>query len=227
MESKRYSLRGPGSDKHKGFTVLHHRQFSFKRLSKHSGKKVSLWNISPPRWPGSPGSIMNPDYLIRMIKRAHDRTQANGHLVIWMPHRELHQTEVNLLGDMGGWTVQSTILSGSEKGMSIGYIYSKWPTPIDFDSQILLDERGRRGPGSSHAMRFLLDKLVKSRGGMQYEVQRVVEPFVHRSGQMALWSRREGIQYMGYMASETTFEAVKEKLAQVELPGIQIPLPAS
>lgn len=226
MNVKKYSLSGAAGSE-KDFTVLHHRKFSFKRLAKHSGRKVSLWNISPPRWPGSPGSILDPKLLGRMIKRAYDCTQGNGHLVIWMPHRELHQTEMNLLGDMGGWTVQATVLSGSKRGMNIGYIYSKGPTPIDFDSKVLLDEDLRRGPSSSHAMKFLLDKLVIPRPGLQYETQRVVEPFINRSGQMALWSRRSGVKYMGYTTSETTFEAVKEKLAQVELPGIQVRLPAT
>lgn len=223
VSSKEYGLSGINGDMGAGSTVLHNRKFSFKRLEKYGAGRVSLWNISPRRWPGSPGSILDPKGLSRMIKRAYDYSDPNGHLVIWMPLRELHQTEVDLLGDMGGWTVQATILSGSKKGMNIGYIYAKGATPIDFDSEILLDEH-RRGPGSSHAMRFLIDTLVNKAG---FESRTVVEPFIHRSGQMALWARRSGVKYVGYTTSEKAFMSVKEKLAQVELPGIQVRLPAT
>lgn len=227
MSVKKYSLRSPDEDREKDFTVLHHRKFSFKRLAKHSNRSVSLWNISPARWPGSPGSILAPKSLGKMISSAYDYTRSGGHLVVWMPSRELHRTEVDLLRGMGKWTVQATILSGSDKGMSIGYIYSKGPTPIEFDSEMLLDECDKRGPSSSHAMRFLLDNLVTHKSGLQYEEQIVVEPSISRSGQMALWSRRSEVKYIGYTTSETTFEVVKEKLAQVELPGIQVRLPAT
>ncbi len=227
MSKKKFMLPNAVDSSDKKFTVINNRKFSFKRFNKMN-MKVSLWNISPPRWPGSPGSILQPKDINGLLKRSFDYTQSGGHLVLWLPLRELHQTEVDLLGDTGGWMAQANIVSGDKSGMNIGYVYSKGPSLLDFDSKVLLDERGRRGPGSSHAMRFLLDDILESpRRGLQYETRRVVEPFMHKSSQMALWTRRRGIRYVGYTSSVKTFDAAKEKLAQVELPGIQMALPAT
>ena len=227
-DDRRYSLPSPHSHRDKDFTVLHRRSFSFKRLEKQGGMLPSLWNIAPPRWPESDGASLTTEDLQKLLLRTYKRSQNNAHLVLWMPDRELHQTLINPLEDLDPWTLQSTILSGSASGMHIGWVFSKGPSPVDWESKVLFDERRSRGAGSSAAMKFVLERILKkTTGAWTYDSRRIVEPFIHRSGQMALWSRRVGVKYVGYTTSKRTYAGVKEKLAQVELPGIQVRLPAT
>jgi len=210
-------------------TTIYQRNFSFKHLKKREDPKATLWNISPPRWPGAPGSKLTPKQLSKFLMRAYDHSETGAHMVLWLPASELHQTEFNPLKDMGPWFPASNIVSGGRKGMHIGYVYSKGVSAIaDWDSIVLLDERNRRGSGSSHAMKFMLEELVdiafnKADDGLPL----CIDPFINRSGELVYWTRRMGIPYVGYTSSGKLFDDLKEKLAQVELPGIQVRLPAT
>jgi hypothetical protein len=227
-EERRYSLGAPSNPREKNFTILHRKKFSLKRLERQQGMKVSLWNVSPPRWPGEANARMKPEELAILLKRAYDHSQERAHLVLWIPGPELHQTMLSPLDDVDPWMSQGTIFSGDKTGMNIGFVYAKGPTSIYWESKVLLDERGKRGAASSHAMRFILEHLLpRVSNPWVYDRHRIVDMFMHRSGQLPLWSRRCGFQYVGYTASKKTFAVVKEKLAQGELPGIQVPLPAT
>lgn len=220
MSERRYKLRHPSEPKNRGFTVLNHRKFSFKRLDRVMAKgapKVSLWNISPPSWPGE-----DLDVLVHLSYRY---SQSRAHLVMWVPDNELHHGYIRV-GDISDWEPCATILSGDRTQMYIGQVYSKGETTVDRGATILFDERKKRGSGSSLAMKAILETLMPTGGRLDIPGM-VVEPFTHRSGELALWTRRMALHYLGYTGSKKTFEEVKEKLGQVELPGIQISLPAT
>jgi len=226
---RRFSIRSPGSTRGTELTILHRRRFSIKKLEKlvpQGGTKVSLWNVSPPRWPGTPDAKFRPEEMALLIQRMYDFSQERAHLVLWMPAYELHQTMLQPIDDLGMWCSQATIFSGSNKGMKIGYVFARGPTPIDWENIILPDTR--QGSRSSIAMRFLIQKLLgKQPDAWVYDTRRIVEPFMSGSAELALWARRSGIHYIGYTGSKKVFERVKEKLAQHELPGIQMRLPAT
>lgn len=220
MSARRYRLSHPSEPKNKRFTVLNHRRFSFARLDKamlRGAPKASLWNISPTTWPS--------DDLDVLIHQSHKYSQSRAHLVLWVPDSELHRGYIRV-EDISDWTPCATILSGHSCGMSIGKVYSKGSVPIKQPSNILFDERQYRGSGSSITMKFILENLMFSYSSADTPGL-VVEPFTHRSGELAVWTHRMGMYYRGYTGSKKTFSAVKEKLAQVELPGIQISLPAT
>ncbi len=220
MSKRRYSLRHPSEPKNNRFTVLNHRRFSFPRLDKAMAKgapKVSLWNISPPSWPGE-----DLDVLVHL---SHKYSQSRAHLVIWVPDNELHHGYIRV-EDISEWTPRATILSGDDSKMHIGRVYSKGETVVDRAATVLLDERKKRGSDSSLAIKTILETLMPPAGRLDMPGM-VVEPFTHRSGELAVWTRRMGLYYLGYTGSKKTFSAVKEKLAQAELPGIQIELPAT
>ena len=220
MSERRYRLSHPSEPKNKGFTVLNHRGFSFQRLDRVMAKgapKVSLWNISPPSWPGE-----DLDILVHL---SYEYSQNRAHLVMWVPDNELHHGYIRV-EDISDWVPRATILSGDGAQMYIGQVYSKGETVVDSQATVLFDERKKRGSGSSLAMKTMLETLTPSGGRLDIPGM-VVEPFTHRSGELAVWIRRMALYYLGYTGSKKTFSAVKEKLGQVELPGIQISMPAT
>ena len=226
-EKRRYSLRAQHGFE-KDFTVLHRRKFLFKRLEKQGAMKVSLWNVQPPHWPGTAKAKLDMHGLAKMVQRMYDRSQHSAHLVLWQPMSELHESMLHPLDDVGGWMAKATILSGDTRGMHIGWVYSKGATPVDWDSKVIIDQRGCRGAASSCTMKFLVERLLrKDTSVWVYDVRRVVEPFMHKSAQLPLWTRRTGVHYVGYTSSKHTFVSVKEKLDQFEIPGIQQMLPAT
>lgn len=209
----------------KDFTILHRRKFGIKRIERQEGMDVSLWNVSFPRWPGSPKSKIGVDKARELLKKMYGRSQAISHMVLWMPAIELHRSELDPLEDLGSWLPMATIFSGSLKRLEIGFVYAKGRSTVNWDNIIIPDDRGKCGSASSHAMKFIVERLqIKE---PYYDMRRIVEPFVHADGQLALWSRRLGIRYVGYTSSKSNFKKVKGKLAQIELPGIQIALPAA
>jgi hypothetical protein len=115
-EERRYSLGAPSNPREKNFTILHRKKFSLKRLERQQGMKVSLWNVSPPRWPGEANARMKPEELAILLKRAYDHSQERAHLVLWIPGPELHQTMLSPLDDVDPWMSQGTIFSGDKTG---------------------------------------------------------------------------------------------------------------
>lgn len=197
-EERRYSLgEAPYILGSKDFTILHRRSFSKKRLERQDNMSVSLWNVSPPRWPGARKSKISPMEMESLLTAMHEHSQVSSHLVLWMPARELHRTMMDPIQDVGPWVPQATILSGSLRQMEIGYVYSKGRTGVKWGSLIVPDDQGRCGSASSHAMRFIVERLLIN-DTFYYDTRRIVEPFVHASGQLALWSRRMAVKYVGY-----------------------------
>lgn len=209
----------------KDFTILHRRKFGIKHLGRQGGMDASLWNVSFPRWPGSSKSKIGVDKAKKMLKKMYGRSQATSHMVLWMPARELHRSDLDPLEDLDPWLPMATIFSGSLKRLEIGFVYAKGRSTVNWDNIIIPDDRGKCGSASSHAMKFIVERLqIKE---PYYDMRKIVEPFAHADGQLALWSRLLGVHYVGYTSSKTNFKKVKGKLAQMNLPGIQIELPAA
>ncbi len=186
---------------------------------------VALWNLSPV-WPGKEKADLNEWDLHVLIRAIHRRSSEYGHMVLWMPAASLHNSPFDPVSMCGPWTPVSTVISGSYP-IHVGYVYSRAyagysasdKTDRYWGTKLLLDEKGSRGASSSLAMKFLLKRLRIGSG-------LIVEPFAHRSATLALWARRLGHEYVGYTASKKAYGEIAKRLAQAELPGIQLDLPA-
>jgi hypothetical protein len=187
------------------------------KFEKDDPKEVGLWNFAPI-WPGRDKARLDEIQLARLIQEAYYRTTTGGHLILWMPATELHRTPFDPVEMCLAWSRRATIISGSDP-IHIGYVYSKGgPSRARWTTKLILDERGKRGPNSSHAVKFVLETLLPD-GGF------VVDPYAHKSGILPIWCRRLGISYRGHAASKASYQAISKGLAQVELPGIQIDVP--
>ena len=195
-------------------TELHRARFSMDNLE---AEHVSIWNLAPV-WPGRAKAKLTPDDLTELLNEAYGRSADRAHLVLWMPASELHQTEFDPLGDCGPWLPMATVLSGSHP-LHIGFVYSRSRSKVDWDTKLILDQKGARGPSSSKTMKFLLERLGDVVGP-------IVDPFAHKSAVLPIWARRMGYRYVGYTASKKAYGDIVKALAQVELPGIQLEVPA-
>lgn len=199
--------------KEKG-TKLYRARFSMDRLSE---KQISIWNVAPI-WPGRSKTQMSERQLAALMEEAYNRSSDKAHLILWMPASELHQTPFDPLDMCGPWLPMATLLSGSDP-LHIGYLYARSRSKVDWDTRLILDERGKRGPNSSKTVKFLLECLGDIDGA-------IIDPFAHRSAVLPIWARRMGIRYVGYTASKKGYQMMVKALAQVELPGIQLEIPA-
>ena len=196
-------------------TKLYRTNALFKNLKM---AEAGLWNIAPA-WPGTAKAKMNEADLTRLMCAAYERSAEHAHLVLWMPASMLHRSTFDPLSGNGPWTPVTTIISGSNP-VHIGYVYSRSRSASQYwRSKLMLDHRGCRGSSSSTAMKFLLTEF-----GIEHTF--VVEPFAHRSAALAIWSRRLGYDYIGYTRSKKTYREIVKALAQQEIPGIQLQLPA-
>lgn len=189
---------------------LHRAKFSVGKLKVFS---VSLWNIAPV-WPGRPKAKLTEQGLCDLVREAYARSSNNAHMILWMPASELHRSEFDPISMCDPWISQSTIFSGGNP-LHIGFVYARSQSKVDWDTKLILDAKGRRGPSSPKTMRFALDKLGDIKGP-------VVDPFAHRSAVLPIWTRRKGIRYVGFTSSKKSYNSIVKALAQVELPGIQL-----
>lgn len=180
-------------------------------------QKAHLWHFVP-RWPGSHPKAYTAHDLQAKIRRAYDLTGPGGHLVLWMPASQLHKTVFDPLGMIKPWEPVSTIISGVSP-ISIGFIYQKGDSnkAANWGCKLILDMQGRHGPSSSLAMKWIVDKLCAGSGP-------VFDPYADKSATLAQWCRRRGVSYQGHIRGKANREAARKVLAQIELPGIQVPL---
>lgn len=172
---------------------------------------VMLWNVAP-KWP--------PRKPMEFAETCEEMVSKSGplaHLVLWMPCEHLHEPVFEPTTMMDPWLCQGTILSGSDP-LHIGYVYSRSHSRVDWGSNLILDERKKRGPNSSRTVEFMLEKLLAPG-------DTVVDPFAHGSAVLPIWSRRKGLRYIGYTSSAAKHKEIVKALAQIELPGIQMALP--
>ena len=196
-------------------TKLYRTKALFKNLRM---AEAGLWNIAPP-WPGTAKAKLDEAGLTKLMCAAYQHSAERAHLVLWMPASSLHQSAFDPLAHNGPWTSVATIISGSNP-VHIGYVYARSRTASQYwGSKLILDSGGSRGSSSSVAMKFLLTQL-----GIEHTF--VVEPFAHRSAALAIWSRRLNYDYIGYTRSKKTYRDIVKALAQQEIPGIQLGLPA-
>ncbi len=195
-------------------TKLYRARFSFDKLDI---PPASLWNLAPI-WPGRDRAKVTEDQLEALMSGAYSRSADRGYLVLWMPAIELHQTIFDPLDQCGPWCPMATILSGSNP-LHIGYVYARSRSKVNWETKLIPDERGKRGPSSSKTVKFLLESLGNIPGP-------IVDPFAHKSAVLPIWARRKGLHYVGYTASKKSYQDMIKALAQVELPGIQLELPA-
>jgi len=195
-------------------TELYRSRFSMEKLSE---KQVSFWNIAPV-WPGRDKAKMTEKELADLLGNAYNRSADRAHLVLWMPASELHISLFDPMGDSGPWLLQATVFSGSHP-LHIGFVYSRSRSKVDWETKLILDAKGRRGPSSPLAMKFLLERLGDTVGP-------IVDPFAHKSSVLPIWARRFSMRYVGYTASKKAYGQMVRALAQVELPGIQLEVPA-
>lgn len=193
---------------------VYRQRFSF---AKCDVKRAGLWSVAPI-WPGRARAKLTAQQLEDFLVEAYHRSSDTAHLVLWMPAAELHRTPFDPLDQAGPWLPMATLLSGAGK-MTVGYIYARSRSPIAWDSKVVLDARGLRGPNSSKTVKLLLEALGNIDGP-------IVDPYAHKSAVLPTWARRRGHQYAGYTASKASYQEISKALAQVELPGIQLELPA-
>lgn len=188
------------------------------RLDPSSLKKhVKLWNVAP-RWPGSAKAPCEPMELAELVREMYVASGPDTHLVLWMPAERLHNTLFEPADMAGNWRCDGTVISGSDP-IHIGYAYSHTRSKVDWGSKLILDERKKRGPSSTKAVKFILDKLTQP-GDL------VADAFAHASAVLPIWSRRSGLRYIGYTTSKAKHKTICKALAQIELPGIQMELPS-
>jgi len=198
--------------------ILYERKFNFNIREL---KNVSLWNFDPvwPRSKSESGGVrLTGDKLVGQISNAYYKSLDDGHLVLWMPAAELHRAVIDPANLETPWKPQATILSGTSP-IYVGYIFAKQKSYVDWATTFIPDERSKRGPSSSKSMKFLLEKLVPNDRAL------VVDPYPDRSAVLPIWCRRMLISYVGYAGSKSVYQDMKKKLAQVELPGIQLSMP--
>jgi len=205
---------------HEKKTKLYRGRFKVENLTTAN---VALWNVAPI-WPGTDRAKLRASDLQRLMELSYSWSMNGSHFVLWMPSNVLHESHFDPIGMCAPWSPVSTIISGSDP-VHIGYVYLRSgclraPAPGRYwGSKMILAPRGERGSSSSVAMRFLLDRLPVKDGF-------IVEPFAHRSAALPIWSRRLGYEYIGYAGSKKRYGHMVKALAQVELPGIQLGLPA-
>lgn len=195
-------------------TKLYRKRFSIESCD---AEHVSIWNIAPV-WPGRSKAKLSAKQLADLMDGAFSRSADHGHLVLWMPASELHQTPFDPLDMCGPWIPSATILSGSAP-LHIGFVYSRSRSKASWETKLILDERGKRGPSSSLTVKFMLENLGDVVGP-------IVDPFAHSSAILPKYARIQGFRYVGYTASKKAYREIANKLAQVELPGIQLEVPA-
>jgi len=195
-------------------TRLYRKSFSIEKLKVDN---VSIWNLAPV-WPGRTKAKLTDDQLVTLLDDAYSRSADRAHLVLWMPASELHQSLFDPVNMSGPWVLAGTVFSGSDP-MHIGFVYARSRSRVDWDTKLILDVKGRRGPSSSKTMKFLLERLGDIAGP-------IVDPFAHKSAVLPIWARRMGFRYVGYTASRKAYGDIVKALAQVELPGIQLEVPA-
>jgi hypothetical protein len=170
---------------------------------------VGFWNIAPV-WPGRKAATLTGLALSELIRAAYYRSSVKAHMVLWMPAIELHMTPFNPVEMCDPWTPMATLISGSDP-IHIGYVYCHTESRVDWNTKLILDEKGKRGASSSFATKFLLRSLGR-------EDSPLVDPFAHESATVPVWARRFGIPYIGYTGSKKVFKAISETLVQTELP---------
>lgn len=179
---------------------------------------VGLWVVNPDwsRW-GKPSAagIYEEWYF---GPSAYDRSAPNAVMILWLPMASVHQYPFDP-DECEPWVCCGTIVSGSDP-LYIGYVYRKGDEPLGWKCRVISDRRGKRASSSSNTVKFMLEEFVK-------EGQTVVEPYAHRSAVLPTWCRRHAISYVGYTESRKVHGDIAKKLAQVELPGIQLALPST
>lgn len=195
--------------------LLRRGNFDFDRLKKDF-VKVSLWNLSPV-WPGREKAKLNEHELRGVVQNCYDHSENNACLVLWMPASELHQTVFDPQ-DCSPWFCKGCIFSGTHP-MHIGFVHTRGHRPVDQTTKLIPDARGKRGSSSSKTMKYLLKNFAPNGFGV------VGEPFGHRSAQLPIWCRRLGYRYIGAVRSKSAHIEMTKRLAQEELPGIQLELP--
>lgn len=170
---------------------------------------VGLWNIAPV-WPGRMAATLTAPELSDLVKAAYYRSSVKSHMVLWMPALELHQTPFSPSEMCDPWAPMATLISGSDP-LHIGYVYCHTESRVDWNTRLILDEKGKRGASSSAAIKFILKSLGRTDSPL-------VDPFAHESAVVPIWARRFGIKYIGYTASKKIYKAVVKELSQAELP---------
>ena len=182
-------------------------------------QKVDLFSMQP-KWPGTYKANLDVDGLMNMLVAAYSLSKPDGCMVLWMPASKLHCSEFDPVTHVPRWKAMGTIFSGTG-AMAIGFVYCKtYNSRLQIGAKQLLDTTGT-GPSSSITMRWMLEKVFQFGDGLVMRKGLVVDPYAHQSAQLAIWCRRMGLAYRGYMRSKKLFEAANAGLAQIELPGIQ------
>ena len=185
--------------------------FDFESIS-----NVSLWNMAPV-WPGRKKSRLSVTDLSGIVEKCYNLSRPSAYMVLWIPASELHQTLFDPQ-ECSPWLCQGTILSGSHP-MHIGYVHTRGGASLSHPTRLILDERGKRASSSSKAMKYLLEELLS------YGQHLVADPFGHRSAVLPIWCRRLHHRYVGAVRSKASYIEMANRLAQEELPGIQLEIP--
>lgn len=196
-------------------TTLRKGDFDFEALSQDFSR-VSLWNLAPT-WPGRDRAKLSEEDLYGLIQKCYEHSENNACLILWMPASELHQTVFDPK-DCSPWFCKGCIFSGTHP-MHIGFIHTRGRCSVNQPTKLMPDARGKRGSSSSKTMKYLLKTFVPNGSGV------VAEPFGHRSAQLPIWCRRLGHRYIGAVRSRSAYIEMTNRLAQEELPGIQLELP--
>ena len=193
--------------------------FKWDKPSEHNQHFVRLWNMAPV-WPGRPKATITSKKLNEEITEAYNLTTNQGFMILWMPATELHRSPFDPIEMVYHWTAMSTIFSGADP-MYVGYVYCKgFNLNADWENKMILDNTGR-GPSSSMTMKWILESLFKMGKTDSLSSGLVVDPYAHKSVQLAKWCRRLNIRCRGYIRSKKRFDEANRTLAQIEVPGIQ------
>lgn len=196
--------------------AIYRKKFSFDNPEL---PKVSLWNMAPI-WPSRPKSKITYSKIKSFVSKAASHSSASSHLILWIPTTELCQNELDFVNICYGWVPQCTILSGGDL-MSIGYVYARGSSPIKFDTKSIFDSRKARGSSSSKTMLFLLKELAMNELGKPKDGAYVVDMFAHKSAILPSLCRRLGIPYAGFTASKKSYSKIRDRLSQMEIPGVR------
>lgn len=192
---------------------LEHGSFDFDNLPM---KRIAMWHFAP-RWPDHPKARLSPSGLSSQLERAYRAAVPLGRMVLWMPSSYLHCTSFDPLTMAKPWNCFSTVMSGSDRPV-IGYVYSTNADAEGWGNTMIWDAAGR-GPSSSVAMKFILDRLcIDGTQGF------VVDPYAHRDAILTTWCRRWNIPYWGRIRGKKNYANAAKVLEQVELPAIQTSL---
>ncbi len=187
------------------------------------GGLIDLYNCSV--WPKSTNTLR--DFVWRCKASINEAMAPGGCMVFWVPLRVLHTTtfhpshvcEAQPYESEGAiahlrdpWTRAGSILTANE----IGFIYRKphvsESAKANFGCRKFFQEQSAQK--SSVIAKHLVEQFCA-------EESVIFDQMAHRTGHLAIWAKRSGVNYIGYSKDEEDYDELQKKLAQVELPMIQ------